>query len=103
LKKYLTLLLQINIPIMEIIDNEILNWDEIKNQYPDEWVVIGNPAFDGMQIINGIVIAHHADKRVASIEAGERREGFKKITINYTGIIKSNYHIGLLKTIQKPV
>lgn len=37
---------------MELIDNEILSWSEIKNQYPDEWVMIGNPTFDGMQILN---------------------------------------------------
>ena len=26
---------------MQLIDNEILIWDDIKSQYPDEWVVIG--------------------------------------------------------------
>ncbi len=84
---------------MGLIDNEILTWDEIKDQYPDEWVVIGDPTFDGMKILNGTVLAHHHDKRVASIEGGERREGFKKFTISFTGQIKSNYHIGLLRTI----
>ncbi len=87
---------------MELIDNEIVTWENIKKQYPDEWVVIGNPIFEGMQIVSGIVVSHHQDKRVASIEGGERREGFKKFTITYTGKIKSNYHIGLLRTIQKP-
>ena len=87
---------------MELIDDEILLWDDIKTQFPDEWVVIGNPIFDGMKIIKGTVLAHHPDKRVASIEGGERREGFKKFTVSFTGQIKSNSHIGLLRTIQKP-
>ena len=87
---------------MELIDNEIVPWENIKIQYPDQWIVIGNPSFDGMQILDGVVLAHHQDKRVASIEGGEKREGFKKFTISYAGKIKSNYHIGLLRTIQKP-
>jgi hypothetical protein len=85
---------------MELVDNKIVTWETIKNQYPDEWVVIGNPTFEGMQIVSGIVVSHHQDKRVASIEGGERREGFKKFTITYTGKIKSNYRIGLLRTIK---
>lgn len=85
---------------MELIDNKIVSWATIKNQYPDEWVVTGNPTFKDMQIVSGIVVSHHQDKRVASIEGGERREGFKKFTITYTGQIKSNYHIGLLRTIK---
>lgn len=88
---------------MELIDDEILLWDDIKSKYPDEWVVIGNPVFDGMKLIKGTVLAHHPDKRVASIEGGERRAGFEKFTLTYTGQHKSNYHIGLLRTIQKPL
>ncbi|MFZ4476868.1 MAG: hypothetical protein ACOYPR_16845 [Saprospiraceae bacterium] len=86
---------------MEIIEDKILTWEEIKTQYPDEWVVLGNPIFDGMQILNGTVLAHHPDKRVASIEGGERREGFNKFTLTFTGQLKSNYHTGLLRTIQE--
>ena len=78
-----------------------MNWEEIKIQYPDEWVVLGNPIFDGMKIMYGTVLVHHSDKRVASIEGGERREGFNKFTVSFTGTIKSNYHIGLLRTITK--
>jgi hypothetical protein len=86
---------------MEIIDDKILLWEDIKNKYPDEWVVIGNPVFDGMKILQGTVLSHHKDKRVASIEGGEHREGFEKFTVSFTGQIKSNAHIGLLRTIQK--
>jgi hypothetical protein len=86
---------------MTIIEDKILTWDEIKNQYPDEWVVLGNPLFDGMKILEGIVLAHHSDKRVASIEGGERRKGFKKFTLTFTGKHTSNYHIGLLRTVPK--
>ena len=86
---------------MEIIEDKIWTWDDIQIQYPEEWVVLGNPIFNGMKILKGTVLAHHSDKRVASIEGGERREGFKKFTVSFTGQIKSNYHIGLLRTIHK--
>jgi hypothetical protein len=86
---------------METIEAKILNWDEIKYNYPDEWVVLGNPIFDGMKILHGTVIAHHQDKRVASIEGGEHREGFKKFTLTFTGQQVVNAHVGLLRTLRK--
>ncbi|MFM9837375.1 MAG: hypothetical protein ACKVOQ_03870 [Cyclobacteriaceae bacterium] len=86
---------------MKVVDNEIMDWEKIKNLYPDEWVVIGNPLFDGMKILKGTVLAHHSDKRVASIEGGERRKGFEKFTLTFTGQHPTNYHIGLLRTIEK--
>jgi hypothetical protein len=52
---------------MELIDDEIIAWEDIKKQYPDEWVVIGNPIFDGMKILKGTVLAHHPDKRVVPL------------------------------------
>ena len=60
---------------MEIIEDKILTWEDIKIQYPDEWVVLGNPVFDGMKILKGTVLAHHPDKRVASIEVGSLAHG----------------------------
>jgi hypothetical protein len=85
---------------MEIID-ENLTWEDITLLYPDEWVLLGNPIFDGMKILKGQVLAHHQDKRVASMEGGKRREGFKKVTLSYTGDLKLNYHIGLLRNTNK--
>ena len=100
-EKILNFISHKNNSIMELIDNGMLTWEDIKKQYPDEWVVIGNPTFDGMKIVSGTVLAHHQDKRVASIEAGEKREGFTKFTITFTGQVKSNYHVGILRTIPK--
>ena len=84
---------------MEIIQDEILSWEEIKKRYPNEWVVLGNPIIDGMEILKGTVLSHHPDKRVASLEGGERREGFHKFTLIFTGLQHSKHHTGLLKTI----
>lgn len=86
---------------MEIIQDEILSWEEIKNRHPDEWVVLGNPIIDGMAIIKGTILSHHPDKRVASLEGGERRKGFQKFTLTFTGQQHSKHHTGLLRTINK--
>lgn len=81
---------------MTINKNDIISWDEIKTHYPNEWVVLANPLFDGMNIVEGIVIAHHFDKRVASIEGGEKRGNFLKFTLCFTGEIRAQQHIGIL-------
>ena len=83
-------------------ENDVLRWSEIKTRYPNEWVVLANPVFDGMEILEGIVVAHHSDKRVASIEGGEKRRGFQKFTLNYTGQIRAQRHIGILRKLNKP-
>ena len=70
---------------MQLIDNEILICDDIKSQHPDEWVVLGNPVSDGMKILKGVILSYPPDKRVASIEGGERGGGFKKITLTFIG------------------
>ena len=85
---------------MEVIEAEKLSWDEIIKKYPEEWVVLANPIFAGMQITEGVVLTHHSDKRVASIESTERRTGFRKFTLIYTGSIPANHHIGLLKKVK---
>ena len=84
---------------MEITQNTIMNWEDVKKYYPNEWVVLGNPIFEGMNVLEGIVLAHHTDKRVASIEGGERRGDFSKFTLIFTGQIPSRGHIGLLRKI----
>ena len=87
---------------MEITQNTIMNWEDVKKYYPNEWVVLGNPIFEGMNVLEGIVLAHHTDKRVASIEGGERRADFNKFTLIFTGQMPSRRRIGLLRRITKP-
>ena len=82
---------------MELIENKIRSWEDIKKHCPDEWVVLGNPIFDGMTLLEGVILSHHSDKRVASIEGGERREGFNKFTLIFTGRLPPKRHIGLLR------
>ncbi len=79
----------------------MLSWDEIKERYPDQWVVLGEPVFDGVQVLSGIVISHHADKRIASMEGGERRTGFKNVLLIFTGNSAPVRRIGIMRRIRQ--
>ena len=59
------------------IETDVLKIADIETRYPNQWIVVGNPVFEGMDVLEGVVIAHHADKRIASMEGGERRAGFR--------------------------
>jgi hypothetical protein len=82
------------------LEAEILKMAEIEKRFSNQWVVVGNPIFDGMDVLEGVVIAHHADKRIASMEGGERRAGFQKITLFYVGKLPPPRRIGLLRSIK---
>jgi hypothetical protein len=82
------------------IETEVLKMAEIEARYPNQWIVLGNPVFDGMDVLEGVVISHHADKRVASMEGGERRAPHQKVTLFYVGKLPPPRRIGLLRTIK---
>lgn len=82
------------------VETEVLKMAEIETRYPNQWIVVGNPVFNGMDVVEGVVIAHHADKRIASMEGGERREPFNKVTLFYVGKLPPPRRIGLLRTIK---
>ena len=76
----------------------ILTIDEIKAQYPDQWVLVGNPQmrednFVGaviQKIIDGIVIYHSKDKREIAYKIKELRNGFNKVACVFTGEMPKN-------------
>ena len=43
----------------------ILNIDDIKRNYPDEWILLGSPEIDEktQAIFSGVVLYHSPDKR----------------------------------------
>jgi|GEM_PF-2027445 len=78
-----------------------VTWEEIMLLFPDQWVVLGNPVMLGTKVSQGVVIAHHADKRIASIEGGEKRQGFQKFTLVFAGKPKPVRKIGILRTLTR--
>ena len=76
---------------MEVIETNVLKISEIESQYPNQWIVLGNPVFDGMDVFEGVVIAHHTDKRISrtlSKKANWRMLGSNSVSVTMFYILK---------------
>ena len=73
-------------------------FEEIKAQYPDEWILIGNLELkDPMLQTNisrnfksGVVLLHGKDRFNIACQSKEARVGYTNITLIYTGNIPQN-------------
>jgi len=77
---------------------------EIKNLYPNEWVLVGNPVMDSTKIdmLAGIPIYHSKDKKEVCYIGRDKITDFKKITLIFTGTFKPSRKItGIFNRIKK--
>jgi hypothetical protein len=74
-------------------------WEEIKQNFPDEWILLGNPEWNGATVSAGVVLYHGSDKRIVSMEGPVYKDGFQTITVIYTGKSAVTSHSGLLRPI----
>ncbi len=75
------------------ISQNILSMEQIKALFPNEWVLLGNPEYQNMKILKGIVILHNKDKRELAYEAREKnawRYIYESATTIYTGEFPKN-------------
>ena len=78
-------------------------FEEIKAQYPDEWILIGNLELKNpllqtsisRNFKSGVVLLHSADRFDIARRAKEARIGYTNITLIYTGNILQNRPIWL--------
>ncbi len=63
---------------------DLAPWDEIKAQYPEEWVVLVGIDWSNMTVDAGVVFAHSPDKKTAYALA----KGLRKCAILWTGEIR---------------
>ena len=70
---------------------DALEIDKIRQMYPDEWVLIGNPIMDEpeLNVLSGIPILHSKDKKELYYLGRNKTEDFNSITVVYTGKIVS--------------
>jgi hypothetical protein len=61
-----------------------INIEEIKQLYPNEWVLLGNPDMDGTTIISGVVV-FHAPTKQGLLEGRHLLKPFKHSTWTFTG------------------
>ena len=77
---------------------EVLTIAEIKAQYPDQWVLVGNPELTDPSIlgsivsklVSGVVLLASKDKREIGYRAKDVKSGYDSITCIYTGEIPKN-------------
>lgn len=72
--------------------------DQIRQDYPDQWVLIGSPELSEptingsmvSKLIRGIVLYASKDKRELAYKADEVRQGIEFTACIYTGEIPKN-------------
>ena len=62
-----------------------LTIDQITRQYPDEWVLVGNPDLSGANVLGGFVIDHSKDKREIAYRQQNWRERYQTAIMVFTG------------------
>jgi len=67
-----------------------MNINQIKQLYPDEWVLLGNPVIENTQVISGIVIYHAKDKRDIATQKINWKAQFNGATTIHAGQFPKN-------------
>ena len=77
---------------------ESLTIDQIRNTYPDQWVLVGNPVLGDASTVgsvvsklqSGIVLYHSRDKREIAYKAKELTGDVDRFTCVFTGEAPKN-------------
>lgn len=79
------------------MDNNFLTFDQVKQLYPIEWVLLGNPEMKNTSVLGGVVVYHSKDKKEVCYIGRDKTADFEKVTIAFAGDLNQNRRIGLLK------
>jgi len=74
---------------------QFLNNTDIRKLYRDEWVLVGNPILDdiNMKVFSGIPIYHSKNKKEVCYIGRDKTTSFDKITLIFTGTFKPSRKI----------
>ena len=66
---------------------EIATMQQIRAQYPDEWVLVGNPEMDAneLHVLSGFAVLHSQDKKEVCYLAAELVKQFDTYMVVFTG------------------
>ncbi len=79
------------------MDNNYIAFDDLKKIYPNEWILLGNPEMHNTSILGGVVLYHSKDKKEVCYIGRDKTANFSTVTIAYTGDLKQNRKIGILR------
>ena len=91
-----------NIPVAEKIalnTEGYLSAETIKQLYPNEWILVASAKKDGINVVGGIVIAHHTSKREMALQGREVIKNYSNTAHFYTGEFPKMRHLGLFRKI----
>ena len=77
---------------------EILTVEQIKTNYPNQWVLVGNPKLKNPEVngsfinrlINGIVLLSNKDKRELAYQSKNVIQGYDETICIYTDEVAQN-------------
>ncbi len=72
---------------------------EIKLNFPDEWILLGNPQFSDSTVIGGEVVCHGTNKTELAEKGKVLKNQYQMLKFIYTGTFKPTRRIGILKRI----
>jgi hypothetical protein len=73
-----------------MITKQTLGIAEIRQLYPNQWVLLANPEFLGATVLRGIVLAYSQDKREIAYSGVDWRASFESATTIFTGEMPKN-------------
>ena len=70
---------------------------EIKTRFPMEWVLLGDPQTDGLDVLGGIVLYHSQDKKEVCYLGKDKIKPYAMSTLIFAGELKPKRKLGILK------
>ena len=66
--------------------------NDIKQPYPDEWILLGNPEIDekNQDILSGVVLYHSSDKKEVSYLGKPKTSGYEKTALFFNRVTPRN-------------
>ena len=81
------------------MDASFITFDEVKQLYPDEWVLLGNPEMKNTTVLGGVMLFHSKDKKEVCYIGRDKIGSFLKVTIAYAGDLKQHSKNSILNRI----
>lgn len=79
------------------MDNNFVSFDKVKQMYPNEWVLLGNPEMKNTTVLGGVALYRSKDKKEVCYIGRDKTEGFPRVTITFAGDLNRNRRIGILR------
>lgn len=79
------------------MSTDFIPFEKIKQLYPDEWILLGNPEMKNTTVLGGVVLYHSKDKKEVCYIGRDKTQDFARVTIAFAGDLKQNRRIGLLR------